>query len=525
MDEILESASSRIINDTNSGLKTVPSNIFVAAANLSARAYSDSHHKSQSVINAVNEGIQNWTALEPKDLGLSITATDGSTALIIGNGNGSLLRYDHLNASASIGLITLDGKRTLGIAFEGTNDLTTANGQRDFEQDILFIKGYYDSLSVLTSAVAAYVKNHNNIDQVLVAGHSLGGAAAQSFMHEFGQDDIRYIGVTFGSPGTIPSESVAAERFVNIQHSGDAVVVAARVASENIVNGSVINVDVNFPRGNDILVEHTLFNPLDNASPSYSKTVEFITNELDANIMFRDMNIVSGTNADDNLITNTGKSGEVLLGGNGSDTIISNLANQILMGGRGDDILEGGLGVDTAIYTGPRSNYVHNKLDENFLLSDQRTGPNNDGTDTLNNIERIIFIDSALALDVDGSAGTVAKLIGAVFGAESVTNANLVAIGLSEIDKGTSNEELAALAIGTSGADSPEQVTSLLWNNVVGSLPTKDQAQPYIDMLNAGTSTGALGVFAAEHSLNAANIDLVGLKESGIVFDPQVYFG
>ena len=67
-----------------------------------------------------------------------------------------------------------------------------------------------------------------------------------------------------------------------------------------------------------------------------------------------------------------------------------------------------------------------------------------------------------------------------------------------------------------------EQVTSLLWNNVVSSPPTDDQLQPYIDLLNTGTtSIGELGVYAAEQPLNQENIALSQLAETGILFDPQ----
>ncbi len=467
--------------------------------------------------------------IEPEDLGLPIIAPDGSTALKVGLTNNDLLRYDHLNASATVGLTILDGKRTLGIAFEGTNDPSTDNGKKDLEQDLLFIKGYYDSLNILTSAVKTYIENHGDIDQVLVTGHSLGGAAAQSFMHEFGQNDNRYVGVTFGSPGTNPSESVPDERFVNIQHNGDNVVIAARNASKNIINGSIINVDVEDSGVDGLLREHTLYTPLDNSKVSYRQTVEFITSQLDANSLFRDMSIVAGTNGNDNLGARVGRDGEVLLGGNGDDTMkdgIGGLDTQIFKGGLGNDNIDGDGGVDYSVYTGARSNYSlqHNNLSDQLIVTDQRTGSDNDGTDTLNSIERIIFTDSALALDMDESAGIVAKLIGAVFGAESVSNANFVGIGLSELDKGTSYEDLAALAIGAAGANSPEQTVALLWNNVVGSPASTEQAQPFIDMLNNDTSTGELGMLAAETSINQANIDLVGLKESGIVYNPLDFF-
>ena len=41
----------------------------------------------------------------------------------------------------------LRGKRMLGISFEGSNDLFTANGRKDWNNDVFNIKGYYDLLN------------------------------------------------------------------------------------------------------------------------------------------------------------------------------------------------------------------------------------------------------------------------------------------------------------------------------------------------------------------------------------------
>ncbi len=163
-------------------------------------------------------------------------------------------------------------------------------------------------------------------------------------------------------------------------------------------------------------------------------------------------------------------------------------------------------------------------FDDQRIVTDQRTGSNTDGIDTLEDIERLIFTDSGLAFDLDDSAGKVAKLIGTVFGAESVSNTEYVAIGLYYLDNGTSYEDLAASAIGATGAKTPEEVVALLWNNVAGSAPTADQVRSILNDPKLGKyTTGELGVYAAEHSLNQANINLVGLQETGITFDPLHY--
>lgn len=78
--------------------------------------------------------------------------------------------------------------------------------------------------------------------------------------------------------------------------------------------------------------------------------------------------------------------GETLLGSNQSDRFISS---------NGNDTLNGGDGIDTAVYAGNRSNYTLTKGASTYIVSD-KTGA--DGTDTLTNIERLVFSDFKEAL-------------------------------------------------------------------------------------------------------------------------------
>ena len=133
-------------------------------------------------------------------------------------------------------------------------------------------------------------------------------------------------------------------------------------------------------------------------------------------------------------------------------------------------------------------------------------------------IERIEFSDKKLALDLDASAGKVAKILGAVFGAPAVANKGYAAVGLNLLDGGMSYETLTGLAIEVAGAKTPAAVVQLLWGNIVGTAPTSAQAKPFIDLLDAGMRPGALGVLAADTSLNQLNIDLIGLATSGLEF-------
>ncbi|MEZ0309428.1 MAG: beta strand repeat-containing protein, partial [Ramlibacter sp.] len=157
--------------------------------------------------------------------------------------------------------------------------------------------------------------------------------------------------------------------------------------------------------------------------------------------------------------------------GNTLDNVITgNSGNNALTGMAGNDQIDGAEGIDTASYSGLRGQYSLTKGASNFQLNGSSTG---EGTDTLTHVERLQFSDSNLALDLDGNAGTVAKILGAVFGAGSVSNATYAGIGLDYADGGMSYGSLVQLALDVrlgAGA-SHAAVVDLLYLNVAGIHP------------------------------------------------------
>lgn len=224
----------------------------------------------------------------------------------------------------------------------------------------------------------------------------------------------------------------------------------------------------------------------------------------------------SGGNALANLTTAWDAVIENVVGTALADTVLGNAAGNTFTGGGGDDTIDGAGGVDVAVLSGARAGYTLTLSGSNAIVAG-----GSDGTDTLSGIERLHFADTKLALDLDGSAGRVAKLLGAVFGPAAVGNKQYVGIGLSYLDSGTTYEQLAAMAVGVSGASGNAGVVSLLWNNLFGAPPTDEQAAPYVAMLAGGSvSVGALTVMAADLSLNASRINLTGLAASGLEYGP-----
>ena len=85
-----------------------------------------------------------------------------------------------------------------------------------------------------------------------------------------------------------------------------------------------------------------------------------------------------------------GRAGDdMLIGGNGRDT---------LTGGAGNDILNGGDGSDTAVFAGGLDGYVfhYDAATGALLVSDITPGDGDDGTDTLTDVETLIFDDRAI---------------------------------------------------------------------------------------------------------------------------------
>lgn len=221
-----------------------------------------------------------------------------------------------------------------------------------------------------------------------------------------------------------------------------------------------------------------------------------------------------GTAYDDAIIGNG--AGNWLRGGAGHDRLEGRGGNDVMAGGTGNDVLDGGEGLDTAYYDGARAGFTVGRAGAGFTVSGSAGG-----TDSLVGIERLSFSDMRLALDLDGKAGTVAKILGAVFGAASVQDAANVGIGLSLLDSGMSYQALMQFAIdarlGATAANA--QIVDLLYTNVVGSTPSGSEQALYVDMLDRGEHTAAsLGWLAAETAANQANIDLVGLAATGLAY-------
>ncbi len=191
--------------------------------------------------------------------------------------------------------------------------------------------------------------------------------------------------------------------------------------------------------------------------------------------------------------------------------------NDVFSASAGQHSVSGGAGIDTLVLGQARAAFVVQHAGSLFNV--------NGGTPAagyaLSGVERLHFSDLRLALDLDGHAGQTAKILGAVFGAAAVANAEYAGIGLQLLDGGTTYEALMKLAIDVRlGANASHgAVVDLLYTNVVGVAPDATTRATYVALLDNGSYTPAsLGVLAADTALNAAQINLVGLTDSGLPY-------
>ena len=219
-------------------------------------------------------------------------------------------------------------------------------------------------------------------------------------------------------------------------------------------------------------------------------------------------------------LTRVGTAGDDhLFGASANDTLSGLEGNDHFTGNAGDDAIDGGAGLDAAILLGAQSMFDTSSSGGTITVQGE------DGTDTLTGVERLHFTDASLAFDIEGNAGSVARILGAVFGPSAVDNPAYAGIGLALMDGGMSFAAVVSLAMqvrfGAGASD--ETVVAALYENVVGSPASPDDVAGLAWMIDMGYFTQAsIGVFAAQHAYNAVSVDLAGLAASGLEYFPAV---
>jgi serralysin len=188
---------------------------------------------------------------------------------------------------------------------------------------------------------------------------------------------------------------------------------------------------------------------------------------------------------------------ENAVGGSGNDDLRGNALDNLLSGRGGDDVIDGGEGIDTAVYSGVLTGYSLQRIGASVRF----TGP--DGSDTLTSVERLVVGGTRLAIDVDGHGGQAYRLYQAAF--DRTPDAAGLGYQMSALDAGLALRDVAANFIA-----SPE------FGRTYGALDDRAFVnQLYVNVLHRAADAGGLAYHTGRLAAGASRADvLVGFSES-----------
>ncbi|MEM9148657.1 MAG: DUF4214 domain-containing protein [Pseudomonadota bacterium] len=229
------------------------------------------------------------------------------------------------------------------------------------------------------------------------------------------------------------------------------------------------------------------------------ETNDALTGSAADNILygFDGADVINGAGGDD-----------VAVGGPGDDRLIGGGGDDVLVGGAGFDTLEGGAGLDSAVYWFNRADYGVSGAGAAWEIAFS-----GGGSEGLSDVERVMFADGTLALDLDGAAGQAYRLYSAVLGRSPDTEG--LGFWTGQLDDGLTLTEAAGLFLEsaefmeTFGSDLDDAAyLDTLYRNVLGRPGDAAGTAYWEDRLDAGLGRdAALALFSesAENQLAVAD--------------------
>jgi hypothetical protein len=187
--------------------------------------------------------------------------------------------------------------------------------------------------------------------------------------------------------------------------------------------------------------------------------------------------------------------------------------------------VEGTTGVDTYEFQGNSTDYLLSFSDSGIVATSALL---NNVEFNLNNYERVVFADKAVAFDLtdNGKAGQVYSVLAAAFGVSDITS-EFMGRALAYTDQGFTKKQLAAAVVNTvefaedAGGVSNEAFVKNVFLNVVGRSGTLAEVAHYVGVLERGNQTKAdLLVMASNVEDFQTTINLVGLQTTGVEYTP-----
>ena len=208
---------------------------------------------------------------------------------------------------------------------------------------------------------------------------------------------------------------------------------------------------------------------------------------------------------------------DYLVGSNGNDNIYAGAGRDLIFSSAGDDYISGGSGLDTLVLGGKVSDYSMQGSRSQFNLTDH---VGHDGVDTISQVERLVFSDGAIALDIDGNAGQAYRLYDAALGRKP----DLVGLGywIDQLDAGASLTEIAETFVHSSefqnlygSHPSVAALVTELYQNILYRLPDQGGFDYWSNQLRYGKMSVAEVVVAFSESVEH-QAQIIGQIQNGI---------
>jgi len=222
------------------------------------------------------------------------------------------------------------------------------------------------------------------------------------------------------------------------------------------------------------------------------------------------------------ITVNFGTEIENLKGSAFADVLTGNHLDNVIEGLAGSDTIDGMEGIDTAVFTGQKSEYTWA-----MFVADPHPESGLEpwygwsvGEDSLRNIERLRFEDMNVALDLDGHAGEAVKTLGAFLGTDGVTPEN-IGLVLNLLDSGLTYDGLLAEATAVVFGADPDGATLVrhFYTKLTGENAPVEIVSLYGKLIDDGElSKVELAKLVADNEMNLTNIDFVGLNFTGVEY-------
>ena len=297
--------------------------------------------------------------------------------------------------------------------------------------------------------------------------------------------------------GTVPS---VVDNFTWSSHvitlSGEMAYVAA--------GPNLFQVDISTPEAPKIVKIDT--------KTDYIRDVEILGNTIytishwGLDILGQKSNAIFFSSASDTISANILPSGHVFIGTSANDTFTTTA---------GSDTIDGAGGIDTVVFTGTRADHTLTRTTPGWTISSAT-----DGSDTLQNVERLQFSDMVLALDINGNAGQAYRIYQAAF--NRTPDKGGLSYWVGRMDSGTSLDRVAAEFIGSQEfqmqyGSNPSNANFLttLYQNILKRAPDQGGYDWWLGQLNSGqvTKVSVLAGFS-ESAENQQGV--IGVIQNGI---------